>query len=151
LHCVRAIPEVADYPRDEECNSVRHLGPEFRTQNRSWAAWAAWSRLSHPEENAMQERKFEELEDRATDHSLPADSLKQLESRARVVHEIEAMIAEKKAFKLSDEEMDMLTSFRRFKLRMRKNGEVFKWQSRIPDGVQIAEETGQIVHPQEIT
>jgi len=97
----------------------------------------------------MQERKFEELEDRAVDHSLK-DLTQQLESRERVIKEIEAMKAEGKALELSDEEIDMLKSFRRFKLRMRKNGEVFKWQTRLPDKVQIAEETGAIVHPQEV-
>ena len=43
----------------------------------------------------MQERKFEELEDRAVDHSLK-DLTQQLESRARVIKEIEAMKAEGK-------------------------------------------------------
>ena len=97
----------------------------------------------------MQERKFEELEDRASASEL-ADSLKQLEARERVHKEIEAMKAEGKALELSDEEEQMLRSFRRFKLRMRKNGEVFKWQTRLPEGVALAEQTGSIVHPQEV-
>ena|ERR1700733_5020754 len=98
----------------------------------------------------MQERKFEELEDRASQCE-PADHLKALEARGRVHKEIEAMKAEGKALELSDEEEQMLKSFRRFKLRMRKNGEVFKWQTHVPEGVQIAKETGAIVHPQEVT
>lgn len=75
----------------------------------------------------------------------------QLEARARVAKEIEAMKAEGKALELSEEEEQMLKSFRRFKLRMRKNGEVFKWQTRLPEGVQIAEETGIVIHPQEVS
>jgi len=97
----------------------------------------------------VQERKFEELEDRASAFE-PADSVKAAEAKARVHAEIEKMKEEGKALTLSDEEIDMLKSFRRFKLRMRKNGEVFKWQTRVPEGVQIAEETGAIVHPQEV-
>lgn len=61
------------------------------------------------------------------------------------------MKAEGKALELSEEEEQMLKSFRRFKLRMRKNGEVFKWQTRLPEGVQIAEETGIVIHPQEVS
>lgn len=97
----------------------------------------------------MQGRKFEELEDRASQCE-KADAFEQLKARARVIDEIAAMKAEGKALTLTDEEMDMLQSFRRFKLRMRKNGEVFKWQTRLPEGVTIAEESGLVVHPQEM-
>jgi hypothetical protein len=106
-----------------------------------------------PEVDFMQERKFEELEDRATatfEKAERSDHVKQLEARARIAQEIEKMREEGKALTLSDEEFDLLKSFRRFKLRMKKNGEVFKWQTRLPDNVTIAEETGQIVHPQEV-
>lgn len=96
----------------------------------------------------MQEQKFSELETRAS-HSDSLDIIKQLEARQRVAHEIEAMKAEGKAFELSAEEEKLLLAFRRFKLRMRKDGEVFTWQTRRPDGVQIVEETAEIVHPQE--
>lgn len=88
----------------------------------------------------MQEQKYSELEERA----IPAgifDQVKKLEARARIHQEIEAMRAEGKAFTLTDEEISMLESFRRFKLRMRKDGEVFKWQTRKPEGVQLVEET----------
>lgn len=109
----------------------------------------------------MQEQKFEELEDRAS-FAEKADELKQLEARTRVHKEIELMKAEGKALELSREEEQMLHSFRRFKSRMRKNGEVFKWQSCKPEGMQIcdagiifkivrAEETGVIVYPHEVT
>jgi hypothetical protein len=96
----------------------------------------------------MQEQKFEELADRASVVS-ELDAIKKLEARARVIQEIEAMKAEGKALTLTDEEISLLQSFRRFKLRMRKDGEVFTWQTRRPEGVQIVEETAEIVHPQE--
>jgi hypothetical protein len=111
----------------------------------------------------MQERKFEELEDRASfsershddrgsrlRYSEEVDAFKQLEARSRVAKVIESMKAEGKALELSNDEEQMLHSFRRFKLRMRKDGEVFKWQSRRPEGVTIAEESGLITHPQEV-
>ncbi len=96
----------------------------------------------------MQERKFEELEDRASFFE-KADDLKQLEARTRVHKEIEAMKAEGKALELSEEEENMLRSFRRFKLRMRKRVETFTWQTRVGDDVVLVKETGNIVHPNE--
>ncbi len=96
----------------------------------------------------MQEQKFDELENRAS-LSSEMDAIKKLEARARVHHEIEAMKAEGKALELTEEEEKLLHSFRRFKLRMRKEGEIFTWQTRRPTGVQIVEETAEIVHPQE--
>lgn len=65
--------------------------------------------------------------------SAELDAIKKLEARARVHQEIEAMKAEGKAFELTDEEERMLISFRRFKVRMRKDGEVFTWQTRKPE------------------
>ncbi len=96
----------------------------------------------------MEREKFEELEDRASNIG-HLDAIKMLEARARVHQTIESMKAEGKALELSDEEERMLHSFRRFKLRMRKHGEVFTWQTRKPDGVQIVEETAEILHPSE--
>jgi len=78
------------------------------------------------------------------------DLVQKLEDESRVKNVIEEMKAEDKVLVLSAEEEDMLRSFRRFKLRMRKNGEVFTWQTYIPEGVQIAEETGAILHPSEV-
>ncbi len=97
----------------------------------------------------MQSEKFAELEERA---SQPAerDEIAQLQTRSRVEREIEKMITEQKAMELSSEEEDMLRSFRRFKLRMTAAVEVFSWQTRRPAGVQIAEDTAQIVHPAEV-
>jgi hypothetical protein len=96
----------------------------------------------------MQEQKFEELEARAS-HIDEVDAIKKLEARSRVHQEIELMKAEGKALELTSEEEDMLHSFRRFKLRMRKDGQVFTWQTRKPEGVQIVQETANIVHPAE--
>ena len=96
----------------------------------------------------MQEMKYDELEDRAS-RSAMIDEIKKLEARTRVRDEIEAMKAEGKALVLTEEEESMLWSFRRFKLRMRKNGEVFTWQTRKPEGIQVVSDTVEIVHPQE--
>lgn len=98
----------------------------------------------------MQEQKYSELETRAAALAEPADAFRQLEARARVYQEIERMKAEGAALVLTDEEERMLHSFRRFKLRMKKNGEVFKWQTSVPPGVQLVEETAQIIHPAEM-
>lgn len=97
----------------------------------------------------MNSEKFHELENRAS-LSEEMDHIKKLEARSHVQREIEAMKSEGAAFELSDEEVKMLRAFRRFKLRMRRDGETFTWQTRRPDGVQIVEETAEIVHPSEI-
>jgi len=97
----------------------------------------------------MQLEKFDELENRASRIG-ELDAIKMLEARARVHQEIQSMKAEGKALELSDEEERMLHSFRRFKLRMRKHGEVFTWQTRKPEGVQLVEETAEILHPSEV-
>lgn len=95
----------------------------------------------------MEEMKYRELEDRA---SLLAaekeDMVRKLEARATIIAEIEAMRQEGKALTLTEEEISMLEAFRRFKLRMRKDGEVFKWQTRRDEG---AEDTAEIVTPYE--
>lgn len=96
----------------------------------------------------MQEQSFRELEDRASVVGR-MDAIRKLEARARVHQEIELMKAEGGAFVLTAEEEKMLLSFRRFKLRMRKDGEVFTWQTRRPEGVQIVDETAEIIHPSE--
>jgi len=97
----------------------------------------------------MQEPRFTELEERSR-HAGLKDMFQKLQDETRVKDVIEEMKAEDKVLVLSAEEEDMLRSFRRFKLRMRKNGEVFTWQTHLPEGVQIAEETGVILHPSEV-
>jgi hypothetical protein len=72
-----------------------------------------------------------------------------IDAREIIRAEAAKMVAAGEALELSDEEERMLNAFRRFKLRMRKNGEVFKWQTRIPDGIEVVAETGNIAHPNE--
>ena len=96
----------------------------------------------------MQEMKYEDLENRAVE-SERLDALKQLESRARVKNVIDQMRESGEALTLTDEEERMLWSFRRFKLRMRKNGEVFRWQTCLPLGVQVVSETANVITPEE--
>jgi hypothetical protein len=96
----------------------------------------------------MQEQKYDELERR----SVPAevmDAIAKHQAHARVHDVIEQMKAEGSAHELSAEEEAMLLSFRRFKLRMRKQGEVFTWQTRKPDGIEVVQETANVLHPQE--
>lgn len=104
----------------------------------------------------MQEQKYKELEERVTRLSeeaipdgIPNSMFQKLKQRERIRQEIEAMRAEGKAFTLTDEEVSLIESFRRFKLRMRKDGEVFTFQTRRSEGVQLVEETAQIIHPNE--
>lgn len=93
--------------------------------------------------------EYQELEDRAMPSEV-MDAVKKLEARAIIHQEIEAMREEGKALTLADEEFRLLESFRRFKLRMRKQGEVFKWQTRMPDGIQLVSDTAEVVTPQEV-
>ncbi len=96
----------------------------------------------------MQEQQYAELEERAIPAGI-TDQIRKMEARARIHQEIEVMRAEGKAYTLTDEEISMIESFRRFKLRMRKNGEIFTFQTAMPEGVQIVEETAQVIHPSE--
>jgi hypothetical protein len=97
----------------------------------------------------MQEHRYDELENRASlaEHF---DEVRTLETRTRVKDEIQRMRESGEALTLTDEEERMLWSFRRFKLRMRKNGEVFKWQTAKPEGVVLTEDTVLIVDPSEV-
>lgn len=96
----------------------------------------------------MQEMYVRELEKRAgaSDH---ADEIHALEARARVVSEIEKMRAEGKVHVLADEEVELIASFRRFKLRMRKPAEMFTWQTRRPDSIELVEQTAEVILPRE--
>jgi hypothetical protein len=96
----------------------------------------------------MEEMKYRELEER----SIPAgitDLIKKQEARARIHAEIEQMRAEGKAYTLTTEEIQMIEAFRRFKLRMRKASEVFTFQTHRPEGVQIVQETAEVITPEE--
>ncbi len=103
----------------------------------------------------MQDQKYSELETRASElmnaesAARERDEIRKLEARMRVHQEIQRMKEEGKALVLTEEEEGLLHSFRRFKLRMRKDGEVFTWQTRRPDSVQLVEDTAEIFHPSE--
>jgi hypothetical protein len=92
---------------------------------------------------------FRELKDRAS-ISASLDEITRLEAQTHVADVIEQLKVEGKALELSHEEEQMLRSFRRFKLRMRKNGEVFTWQIALPEDVELIKETGFIIHPNEV-
>lgn len=96
----------------------------------------------------MQDEKYSELENRAA-MSEVLDDVRNHEAHARVRDVIAEMKREGKALVLTAEEEEMLWSFRRFKTRMRKSHENFTWATRRPDGVQIVEETSEVVHPSE--
>ncbi len=108
----------------------------------------------------MEEQKYESLERRSSDALAEAekrsmsfamrDEIRKLEARSIIHAQIEDMRAKGEALTLSEEEISMLESFRRFKLRMRKDGEIFTWQTRRLEGVQLASETAEIVHPSEV-
>ena len=94
--------------------------------------------------------KYSDLETRATELAKPADDLQRLAAMAHVRDTIDRMRETGEALTLTDEEERMLWSFRRFKLRMRKNGEVFKWQTALPTGVQVVSETANVITPAEV-
>jgi hypothetical protein len=104
----------------------------------------------------MQTEKFDELENRTVriitgteKFAAQMDFVKQMEARALVSDQIEAMKAEGKALELSDEEIKLLEGFRRFKLRMRRDQEIFQWIADRPAGVEAAADTAEIVTPAE--
>lgn len=98
----------------------------------------------------MQELRYEELENRAAFAAEPLDAVRKAEARSSIFRELQKMRAEGKALTLTEEEENLLWSFRRFKLRMRKDGEVFTWQTRRPEGVQVVGETAEIILPSEV-
>lgn len=99
----------------------------------------------------MDARKFTELEERASAKAEFGDAVRRLEAGEHVRDVIEQMKQEGKALELSDEELRMLRSFRAFKVRTRKDGEVFKWQTRRPEGIQPAPERVFITDPQDVS
>jgi hypothetical protein len=68
--------------------------------------------------------------------------------------EMAAMEAAGKVLQLTDEEMRLLRSFRRFKAMAKKAGEVFKWQTRPLDANVLVVEGGESAHitdPQDVS
>ena len=78
------------------------------------------------------------------------DIVRKLEARQRIYGEIQKMREEGKALTLSDEELQLLKSFRRFKLRMIKTSEIFNWQTTSSTGIEIVQDTAEIIHPNEL-
>ncbi len=98
----------------------------------------------------MNSEKFQELEDRMAeplDFAEKRDAVRRAELRSLAQDIIGEMKSEGKAMELTEEEERILWAFRRFKLRMRKNGETFTWQTRKPEGVVVAQDTVEIVAP----
>lgn len=105
-------------------------------------------KFSQLENRSLSDVMAQEMEKRAMPFAL-RDTIRKLEAREIIHAQIEDMRKNGEALTLSDEEIKLLESFRRFKLRMRKNGEVFTWQTSKPVGVQLVSETAEIVHPNE--
>jgi len=103
------------------------------------------------DDEGMESRKFDELESRsaALQEAEMRDALRKAQASATIHGVLAEMKREGKAFELTEEEELMLVSFRRFKLRMKKDGEVFTWQTRRGEGVQLATDTALMSHPNE--
>ena len=79
----------------------------------------------------MQQEKFEELEDRASQlHERDQKELiKKLEAKSRVHQVSEQMKVEGKAHTLTDEEEKMLLAFREFKKSIKIGVKEFTWET----------------------
>lgn len=99
----------------------------------------------------MQELKYNELETRASAELEQEFSAleRKLMARQMIHREIEEMKKTGEAHSLSDEEVRLLTAFRRFKAQC-KAGNVFKWQTRPAEGVTLHTDTSLISDPQEV-
>lgn len=82
----------------------------------------------------MQVEKYDELERRASDIG-ERDEVRQMEARSRVRKEIDAMLHSGEAKTLTAEEVQLVESFRRFKLKMNKPAGMFNFQTRRGEGV----------------
>ena len=91
------------------------------------------------------------LADALTDEAVPLIKTFPIGCKERSTRETKQMTEDGEALILSDEEIAVVRSFRRFKTMMRKDGEVFKWQTRRESGVVLAEETALIYQPQEVS
>lgn len=98
----------------------------------------------------MQEQTLSEVQARAADQAGERDVVRKLEAHAHTTAVLEEMRAEGKVITMTEEEIQVLEAFRRFKARVRKNGEVFRWQTSKPEGVQLASDTSLITHPNEV-
>jgi hypothetical protein len=102
----------------------------------------------------MESQKFEQLENNlSAELERRATSLeRKLEAQKLAALEVERMKAAGEAHEITDEEIRMIRSLRRFKATC-KPGDVFKWQTRPVEGIVITPENApaMIVDPQEVS
>ena len=75
------------------------------------------------------------------------------EARKIVEDQLNSMVKDGRAALMTDEEERLIRAFRRFKMNLRKDGQVFKWQTcrdLTSPPVVAAEDTALIRDPQEV-
>ena len=99
----------------------------------------------------MNTEKFPELESAASEN-LASKFQAMKEHAEHIIHEqARQMIAEEKAFELSEDEERMLKAYRAFKNRMTP-GAVFSWESpAVENCIVIPESPSLIIDPREVT
>lgn len=87
----------------------------------------------------MDERSLRELAQRSAKDVVQdllgpnAHSKAQRAMDLAVAKHVEQMTRDGKIFRLTEEEVRMVRSFRKFKALIKRDGDVFKWQTRRPD------------------
>jgi hypothetical protein len=105
----------------------------------------------------MQEQKYDELRNETaqsmSDEMFGANAHQRAKKalEAAIAKQVDQMTADGRAFTLTDEEERIIKSFRRFKSNCKKDGEIFKWQTRRTEGVIEAPETIFARDPQEVS
>lgn len=105
----------------------------------------------------MQEQKYNELREETASEmsdSLFGENAHQRAKRAleeAIQKKVDQMTADGRAFTLTDEEERIIKSFRRFKANCKKDGEIFKWQTRRNEGVIEAPDTVFVRDPQDVS
>ena len=82
------------------------------------------------ETSNMQEKSYDELRERATSDLEKIFQEKRAIAEKVVSNYLEKMTATGEILKITDEEERLLQTFRRFKTSLRKDGLLFKWQTR---------------------
>lgn len=104
----------------------------------------------------MDERGYQQLQDSAAENKLLRELHKKQEAaKAAIAEELVKMEQAQRVLRLTDDEMAMLRSYRRFLTQVRKDGQVFRWQVRKPEPGQILKaqnEIGSLIkHPQDLS
>ncbi len=105
----------------------------------------------------MQEQKYNELREETASGMSDAIFGENAHQRAKcaledaIQRKVDQMTADGRAFTLTDEEERIIKSFRRFKSRCKKDGEIFKWQTCRTEGVIEAPETVFVRDTQEVS